>query len=1332
MQISHICPTPTRLKVPSGSFDPLLLSVVRNRPGTAHLTLNEQCTTDTSLNRTDMQPMEQHSVDGETSTSSASADVVKMDYSTDFPKLPEVAPAAAKPLGAWSRPAVGTKQIVHSFILAADERANKVKSFPGNTSEEHKKCQAVAAATGTRIELSESKDGSLTVVIKGLRAKVEDAHARLVRDLQTQASRDLDIPKDHHRKLIGKEGTTLRQLEADTNCRITIPSRDTPSETIKIVGPREGIEKAVAYIKSVSERESKLATEHIVCPRIFYPFVRGPFNETYDKLTQETGAKINIPPSQANNEVIVITGEKEGVHKAAAVIRGIVADKQATAKSVTCTVAKAQHRYIIGQQRSGLHTILKETGVSVEVPNEDENSDTITLRGDPAKLGEALALVYQRASSVITQQIVAPSWLHKHLIGPKGSTLQNLVPNRGKVQIDFEDTGNIFLEGAPEEVKAAHAVLSAEVDRLQKEMCIEKVKVHPSLHRHVIGRGGALITKIKDETGVQISIPNEQTNSDEIVVEGKKDGVKRAVEDIKTIVSKIENEKSRDIIIEQRLHKLIIGAKGENISKIRVAHPNIVLSFPDVNKKSDVINIRGEKSEVDKVYKQLQTLAKELAESNYQETVPIFKEFHKHIIGKGGATIKKIREETETRIDLPEGDSGEERITVTGKKANVEKAIDQLNKIQNELASIVIIEVDIPVKVQSRLLGNGRRLISDIEEECGGVHIRFPAEKSESTKVTIRGPKPDAERAQKLLVDLAKDKEVNLHEDTIVAKPEFHRFLIGKGGAKINKMRENYDVRVMFPRETDADKETIHLLGKKEDVLKVKKELEENIKQLNETVESTIEVDTKHHRHFVMRGAAVLREIQEQNGGVVISFPKMGSDSTTVHIKGSKQCVESAKARIEEIVEDIEKQVSIQVEIPSQFHRALLVNRGQKIQDLQSKHHVLIRFPERRFGNEATDGADAETHPENIVTISGRDTKCEAAKEELLAMVPVSKVINVPIDMHRSLIGRGGETVRKLMQDYDVNISIPKNNESEEITVTGQREHVEDALEKIREKIAEFEALAEDRKLRSFQLVIDVPAEYHTRIIGPRGATVNALRAKHDVQISLPRGEEKSDQITIQGYEASARACAAEIDEMIEEIRSMFTQEVSIDAGFHPRMIGQRGKNLKKLMEDYGVEIRFPRDAADPNLVIIAGSKSANRVFKCLEELLNLTEEIQSEKEQLTDSSVVASNSPFTTNRASWLDCYLLSFTNMSEFGSVIFSCVVTEPLQKRFANSFTRGSKREIKNAYTQLQRVPFSIMQQPCTRKSEIANHKFYQMQRRYSGSRNFCKNRKRYFVI
>ncbi|ETN86472.1 KH domain protein [Necator americanus] len=111
-----------------------------------------------------------------------------------------------------------------------------------------------AVATATRIVLGESKNGALTAAIKGLRAKVEDFRACLVRDLQSRSSRNLNIPKDDHKKLIGKEGAPLRQIEADTNCRTTIPSRDTATAAIKIVASREDVEKAMACIKSVSER----------------------------------------------------------------------------------------------------------------------------------------------------------------------------------------------------------------------------------------------------------------------------------------------------------------------------------------------------------------------------------------------------------------------------------------------------------------------------------------------------------------------------------------------------------------------------------------------------------------------------------------------------------------------------------------------------------------------------------------------------------------------------------------------------------------------------------------------------------------------------------------------------------------------------------------------------------------------------------------------------------------------------------------------------------------------------------------------------------------------
>ncbi|CAJ0581839.1 unnamed protein product, partial [Mesorhabditis spiculigera] len=1150
--------------------------------------------------------------------------VLQMDYTTEFPGLP--AATQGKPAaGAWGQPraAVRSTTVSQVYTLTPDQRASKSMKQFGN--EEQKRCQQIAQATQTRIELSESKDGSLTVMIKGTRPHVEEAHAKIVRELQTQLSKEIEIPKEHHRILIGKAGETLRQLEAETNCRIHIPGRDDAHKAIKITGPRDGIEKALAHIKRVSDQQAKLAVEKIRCPKVLIPWVRGPNNELHDQLVAAHSVKINIPPPAATDETIVITGEREGVAKVAATLKQIISEKERVVKSVTCEVARAQHRYVIGQQRSGLHEILRETGVSVEVPNEDQNSDTITLRGDPAKLGDALARVISRASSVITAQVAAPTWLHKHLIGPKGTTLAALLPNRDKVHVDFDDSGAIFLEGPPGEVKAVQETLAGEVARLTKDMAIEKIKVHPTLHRHVIGRGGALIGKIKDETGVQITVPNEKTNSDEIIVEGKKAGVQKAVSEIRQIVSKIENEKSRDIIIEQRFHKLIIGQKGGEIQKLRNTYPSVVFSLPEANKKSDVINLRGDKNEVDNAYKQLQKIAKDLLESNYQESVPVFKEFIKHIVGKGGVNIRKIRDETNTRIDMPEGGSTDDKIYVTGKKENVEKAVAQIEKIQSELASIVNLEVIIPVKVQSRLLGGGRRLILDIQEECGGVHIKFPSEKSESEKVTVQGPQADAEKAVALLEKMAKDK-LDTHEDTLKAKPEFHRFLIGKGGSRINKLREQYDVRVMFPREDDQDKETIHLLGKKEDVESTKKELEALIKQLNETVELTVEVPAKYHKNFLLRGAHLVKEIQDSNGGVQISFPKQADGGSTVTIKGSKQCAESAKQRIEDVVEDFEHHASIQVEIPAQYHRSILAGRGQKVHDLQTQHGVHIRFPDRRQEN-AENGPDA-----NIVTISGRDTKCEAAREALLALVPISKQVTVPFEMHRFLIGRGGETVRKIMQDCDVNIAIPKEEQqTEEITITGAHEAVELAIQAIDEKRVEFDAQAEDRRLKSWELELEIPAIYHQKIIGPRGATVNQIRQKHDVQISLPRGEDRSDKITIQGYEANARACAEEIEEMLAALKSMVTQEISLDARFHPRLIGQRGKNLKRVMDEFGVEITLSRDDADPNKVVVAG-KNEDSVWDCIDYLRQEEEdylaEHQDRSQYMSQRAPVAEQKP--------------------------------------------------------------------------------------------------------
>lgn len=161
--------------------------------------------------------------------------------------------------------------------------------------------------------------------------------------------------------------------------------------------------------------------------------------------------------------------------------------------------------------------------------------------------------------------------------------------------------------------------------------------------------------------------------------------------------------------------------------------------------------------------------------------------------------LKKIRDETQTKIDLPSEDERSDVIRITGKEENVKQAKERIQKIQEELANIVTEEITIPPKFYNSLIGTGGKLIHSISEECGGVQIKFPNTESKSDKVTIRGPKEDVEKAKQQLEALKNEKEAASFTIEIRAKPEYHKFLIGKNGANIKKNQRLHGGPDRFP-----------------------------------------------------------------------------------------------------------------------------------------------------------------------------------------------------------------------------------------------------------------------------------------------------------------------------------------------------------------------------------------------------------------------------------------------------------------------------------------------------------------------------------------------------
>merc|ERR1719483_698460 len=406
-------------------------------------------------------------------------------------------------------------------------------------------------------------------------------------------------------------------------------------------------------------------------------------------------------------------------------------------------------------------------------------------------------------------------------------------------------------------------------------------------------------------------------------------------------------------------------------------------------------------------------------------------------------------------------------ITITGKKENVTKAVAQVQQIQSEMANITTQEINIPCKIHNTVIGAGGKLIQSIMSECGGVAIKFPENGSGSDLVTVRGPVEDVEKAIKLLKELSDEKQLSGISVEVKAKPQHHKFLIGRAGVHIQKIRDETGARIIFPGANDDDRESITIVGTKEAVEAAKVIVEARVKELDNIVEDSMTVDPKHHRHFVARRGEVLRRIGDEFGGVVVSFPRNGVAGDKVNLKGARNCIDAAITRISEIVKDLEDMVTIDCEIEQNFHRTVMGAKGSKVQKITTDFNVQIKFPDKAPENgEAPtssyqrEGDQQRSSNPNIIKITGKKINCEAASQALLELVPIEAQVAVPYEFHRFIIGQKGMGVREMMNCYDVNIRVPSQEaKSDLVIISGVPSNVEAAKVGLAEKLVELEAV---------------------------------------------------------------------------------------------------------------------------------------------------------------------------------------------------------------------------------------------------------------------------------
>jgi rRNA processing protein Krr1/Pno1 len=776
----------------------------------------------------------------------------QMKYADAFPGLGGTAPAAAKkpnwmntknkmsigkPSGARAAPGSNNAaNIVKTVTIPRSER--RMKNDHVGQSEMRKNCADVSRKTSTKISYSVNKDESIHVIVQGKNSKAVDTACNQIKgQLAEQGMLEVQIPKQYHRFILGKQGAKLRALEESTGTRIRIPGPSDDDDKIKISGPKEGVQSARASIMSIARTQNDRGNEKIDMPKEYHPFIRGRKDEIIANCSSQGSVSINVPPPSKDATEISIIGDKKAVMLAKTFVDDIYKKKKDKCTEVSVEIPKSQHRYVIGPKGSCIQEIFRVHDVIVEVPPPDspESCMSITLRGEPAHLGPALNEVYLKANSYNTQVLSAPQWCRPKFVGPKGANIKKLQEQFKQVKIDIkQDSDKIEVSGPLEEVDEAAKVIKQVIKDILTNFTVKEVKVAQVHHGRIIGNKGANLKAYQEKyENLNVRLPDQKetdaSKKDIIRIEGRPEDVAEVYKELSEQAAKYANEANETVEFEQKYHKYFFQKADFNnpnskdkIGVIRSKYPDTLsIQFPDRNSNSNKITVRGPKQFVAGSIKDMTKLYEEIVANNYTGSVLIMKQFHRNIIGKGGQNINKLKDEFECQIDIPDPNDESQLIKITGKKPMVEKVRQRLRKMESEQANITEESLTISQKLHSQLIGKKGAQINELRSKYT-VLIQFPEKSEKSDAVLIRGASDQVKAAKAELSAIAAIKLEEGYTESVECPAEHIKFMIGKGGATKNELQSQYDVTLILPSKDSSDC-SLTILGKQANVKKARR-----------------------------------------------------------------------------------------------------------------------------------------------------------------------------------------------------------------------------------------------------------------------------------------------------------------------------------------------------------------------------------------------------------------------------------------------------------------------------------------------------------------------------
>lgn len=627
------------------------------------------------------------------------------------------------------------------------------------------------------------------------------------------------------------------------------------------------------------------------------------------------------------------------------------------------------------------------------------------------------------------------------------------------------------------------------------------------------------------------------------------------------------------------------------------------------------------------------------------------------IIGPKGATLKKVREATGVKVDIPPKDGTPNEhasgtngtttplpvdedeevmvpVTITGPRPLALEAQGMLNEIIASRTSHLTQKVrDIPAHVLPFVLTCRSHFI----DEAQGFHVNLALNQRER-EITVSGDREGVVRVVETIKATIEGFKTSLTNLKISLPKRQHRLLAGKAVDEILAQSKCL-VEVASPEDsgdevtvwglavdlptglgavmTRANSQFIHELPLP-GPLAVSKQLLTYMTRID--YEATLAKAHPDALIFTPSPATIAQ-----------------ASVLNIDIAGEKSAVDAVIKQISEFIGKLigaTKDVSIDWLI----HRVIQGKNAKKLKQFYEAHNVQVFFPLESAEQSQVllvyDPLSPSASPSPVEKVKHLDF----VVEELLKMAKEfadvkSQKISIEKRWHEAVIGQGGTTLNAIIGE-DTTLSIKFGAEvgdaSDEDVILVQGTSID-----VDRAVSEISKVVEDAKndaiVSSYSIEFDIDREYVGRVVGAQGSGVNKLRDALGVKVDFSdeadekekeagkkkKAAHQKSKVKITGRKENVEEAKKRILSQVERLADETSEILKIPNQYHAQLIGQNGRYAIRLEENYSVKITFPRSSGEsgegktreplkPDEVLIKGGKRG--VASAKSELLDALE----------------------------------------------------------------------------------------------------------------------------